>query len=59
MQTAANTPNNDTPFFELDCCCSIVPLRVLVENIIYSLRHNGVVGQNVMFIAGSREIPGC
>ncbi len=32
---------------ENSCCRSIVPLLVLVENIIYSSRHNGVVGRNV------------
>jgi hypothetical protein len=47
--TAHNTANTDTPFVEKDYSCrSIVPLRVLVERIIHSSRHNGVVGRDVI-----------
>ena len=55
--TAANTANNDAPSFEKEYCCrSIVPLRVLVEKILLSSRHNSVVCRDVIRQAPKRKL---
>jgi len=48
QRTAYNMLDNNAPSFEMDYSCrSIVPLRVLVEKVILSSRHNGVVGDRL------------